>query len=69
MRTRSIRFRHLATALALEERPRYLIAALAGMPANHLSMIVTGRQEPTLRQRDAISEVLGIDSKQLFKEG
>lgn len=69
MRTRSVRFRHLAQALAVDDRPRYLIAALAGMPPNHLSMIVTGRQEPTLRQRDAIAQVLGVDSKHLFVEG
>jgi len=69
MYPRNVRYKNLAAALALEERPRYLIAALAGMPAQQLSLIVSGKREASLRHRDAISEVLGLDAKHLFKEG
>lgn len=68
MFSRNVRYKNLAAALALEERPRYLIAALAGMPAQQLSLIVSGKREATLRQRDNIAGVLGLDVKHLFQE-
>jgi transcriptional regulator with XRE-family HTH domain len=68
MNSRHVRYKNLATALALEVRPRYLIAALAGMPPQQLSLIVSGKRAATLRQRDNIAEVLGLDVKHLFRE-
>lgn len=68
MRTRTIRYKNLAAALAVDERPRYIIAALAGMPGQKLSLIVSGKEEAGLRHRDALAEVLGLDAKHLFQE-
>jgi hypothetical protein len=66
MRPRPIRYPGLAAALAVADRPKYLIAALAGMTPNTLGAIVSGRMEPTTRHKTALAEVLGVDSKKLW---
>lgn len=68
MRTRRIKYPELAKALALETRPQYAVATAAGMAPPTFSAIVCGRSMPTLSQRDAIAEALGVDAKKLFTE-
>lgn len=64
--SRNIHYKNLATALAIDGRPRYLISALAGLPATTLSSIVAGRHEPSERIRRELAIVLGVDEKKLW---
>lgn len=63
---RTIHFKNLQVALALDGRPRYVIGALAGVPAGVLSSIVAGRHEPSERIRRELAIVLGVDEKKLW---
>lgn len=63
---RTIHHRNLHVALALDGRPRYVIGALAGVPAGVLSAIVSGRHEPSERVRRELAVVLGVDEKKLW---
>ena len=65
MRTRTIKQRRLAAALAVDTRTSYLIAALAGLPPNTLSGIVSGRVDFTETHRLRLAEVLGVDPDDL----
>jgi transcriptional regulator with XRE-family HTH domain len=66
MKSKNVRQPGLAAALAVDARPRYIIAALAGMNPNTLGGLVSGRVEPTARHKEALAEVLGVDSKKLW---
>lgn len=61
-----VRNRRLAMALVADTRPKYLKAALAGMPANVLSGIVAGRIKATAAQQQRLADVLGTTVTDLF---
>lgn len=56
----------LATALVLDGRPRYKIAAAASVAPNELGGMVSGRVAPTLSQAIRIAEALGLAVDSLF---
>ncbi len=60
------RNQELAMAVARDGRPKYLIAALSGMPGNHLGGIISGRVAPTSHNQLRIAEVLDAPVDQLF---
>ena len=66
MRTKTIDNRPLAIALALDPRNRYVIAAEAGVPPQHLAGYVSGRLSPSDAQKVRIAEVLGSTVSELF---
>ena len=68
MRLRTIRYPRLKATLAVHPRPSYVVAAEAGMTAQVLSGIVSGRCEPTEAHRRRIAEVLGVDETELFED-
>ncbi len=53
--------RNLAAAVARDGRPKYLIAAAAGLHPNVLGAAINGRAELTPIQRDRLAEALGVD--------
>lgn len=66
MRMKTIKNRALATAVALDARPGYAIAAEAGIPAQHLSGFISGRMEPSTKNREAVAAALGMSVHELF---
>lgn len=56
----------LAVAIAADGRPKYQIAAAAGIHPNDLSGIVNGRAQPTERARAGIAAALGVAETELF---
>lgn len=57
----------LAARLAVDARPRYIIAAEARLSPNTLSGIVTGRVTPTPPQRERIAAALETPVVELFE--
>jgi hypothetical protein len=68
-RPKTIRYPHLATALALDSRHRYVIGALASIAPNRLGMIVSGRVEPRPAEMERLAMVLGSTVEYLFCNG
>ena len=66
MQHRRIKYPHLASVLALDPRPKYLIAALAGIAPNRFGMILSGRVEPTTNECERIAKIVGGDVEHLF---
>ena len=58
----------LVTACAADPRPKYLIAALSGMPANVLGAYCTGRLHAPNHHRVALASTLGSSVAELFSE-
>ncbi len=57
----------LAAAVAADGRPKYIIAAAAGMPANTLGGIISGRVIPTEGAKARIAEALGVTVADIFE--
>jgi hypothetical protein len=62
------RYPNLAAAIAIDGRPKYLIAAAAGFAPNSVSGIQSGRIDPTPELRRHLAEVLGGSVDDLFAE-
>jgi hypothetical protein len=60
------RYGTLATAIALDGRPKYVIAGAAGISPNTLAAIISGRQEPNERCRARLAAELGLAAEELF---
>jgi len=58
----------LAARIAIDGRPKYIIAASAGMPPNVLGGILSGRVQPTVSARTRLAAVLGVPVADLFDE-
>ena len=60
------RFPNLAAAIAIDGRPKYLIAAEAGCTPNIISGVLSGRVDPTPAVRERMASALGRDPGDLF---
>ena len=56
----------LEGAVARDGRPKYAIAAAAGVNAGDFSGILTGRLNPSPRARAGIARALGLAEDELF---
>jgi hypothetical protein len=68
VRTRTVKYRQLAIAIALDSRPQYMIAAEAGIPPQHLGGFQSGRMEPSAKHKSELARVLNVDAAELFGE-
>ena len=59
--------RKLAAHVAIDGRPKYLIAALSGMPANVFAGVLSGREPLTPDRRARIAATLGCTEADLVE--
>ena len=60
------RYPNLAAAIAIDGRPKYVIAADAGCTPNVISEILSGRADPTPETRAKFARALRKDPDVLF---
>jgi hypothetical protein len=54
--------RHLAASIAIDGRPKYLIAAEARIHPSQLAGYISGRTTPTPAEVDRLAAVLGVSA-------
>ena len=65
-RSGPVAYPELARELAVADKPRYVVAAEAGICPSVLSAIVHGRRVPNPDQRRRLARVLGVPAAHLF---
>jgi Helix-turn-helix len=59
----------LRRALRADERPAWQIAYMVGISPSRLSLVASGRREPSPGERERLALALGVSVRELFRRG